>query len=200
MDRVKAATVADARQFFEGELRQVLQKHRVDAGEESVDYLVELLLRYMESKNFFVQNEEGKLEDNFLVDLYSEYIVADTQKKRLVLQRLGDVCLLVSGFFAESVTRKLTDLQYYFGMGGSAYQQLSLLQNTSRSRKLYLELSKKFRPFSNALGEMSERTGVQSNKDILRLYERWVVTGSERLREKLSEHGIKTPIANKNRH
>ena len=39
---------------------------------------------------------------------------------------------------------------------------------------------------------MSERSGLQSNKDVLRLYERWIVTGSERIRSVLNEKGITT--------
>lgn len=202
MGGTKTSSLTDARTYFEGELKTVLGKHQVDARNESVDYLVRLLLRYMESKNFFAQNQDGKLEDNFLVDLYAEYLKGDIPQKKATLQRLGDICLMMSGFFAESLSRKLVDLDYYFGMGGTAYGQLSLLQETPTNKTLYTELSVKFQPFSNVLGEMSERSGLQSNKDLLRLYERWVSTGSERLRNLLSEHGINTPltVVTKNKH
>lgn len=199
MGGTKTSPLTDARTYFEGELRTVMEKHQVDARVESVDYLVHLLIHYMESKNFFAQSQDGKLEDNFLVNLYGEYLKGDVIRKKQTLQRLGDICLMMSGFFAESLSRKLVDLEYYFGMGGTAYGQLSLMQETRTSKTLYGELSAKFQPFSNVLGEMSERSGLQSNKDLLRLYERWVSTGSERLRNLLSEHGIQTPHANVNK-
>jgi hypothetical protein len=192
--QVKTTTVSDAREFFAGELKAALEKHQINAGMHSVDYLVELMVRYIESKNFFVAGPQGKLEDNFLVDLYAEFLTADVARKKEVLRRLGDVCLFVSGFFAESLSRKVVDIEYYFGMGGSAYSQLSQMQFTSDSRKLYSELSAKFQPFSNVLGEISEKSGIQSNKDILRLYERWLVTGSDRLRKLLSQKGIAVPF------
>ena len=76
------------------------------------------------------------------------------------------------------------------GMGGTAYGVLSEMENNRTNKIVYEELSGKSQPFSNVLGEMSERSGVQSNKDILRLYERWMATGSDRLRKILSDHGI----------
>lgn len=111
-----------------------------------------------------------------------------------ILQRIGDLCLVISGYFGESLQSKLVDVEYYFGMGGTAYETLSLLENNTQSKGVYQELSGKFQPFSNVLGEMSERSGLQSNKDILRIYDRWMVTGSDRLRKILNEQGIQ-PVA-----
>ena len=79
-------------------------------------------------------------------------------------------------------------------MGGTAYQQLSCLQTSGDNRAVYSELSVKFKPFADVLGEMSERSGLQSNKDLLKVYERWQFTGNDRLRTVLSEHGIKLPL------
>jgi hypothetical protein len=41
---------------------------------------------------------------------------------------------------------------------------------------------------------MSSRSGIQSNADLLRLYEKWLITRSDRLRSLLGEHGIAAPI------
>ena len=127
MDRVKTASVSKAREFFAGELKSAMEKHGVSAQQESQEYLVGLLVRHIESEKFFVKTSDGKLENNYLVDLYTEYLQGGTAKKIIVLQRLGDICLLVSGFFSESLQRKVTDIGYYFGMGGTAYKQLSEL-------------------------------------------------------------------------
>jgi hypothetical protein len=97
---------------------------------------------------------------------------------------------MVTGFFSESLKRSLVDIDYYFGMGGAAYWQLSCAGNGV----VYKELSVRFRTFSDVLGEMSERSGLQSNGDLLRLYERWLYTGNDRLKSLLSEHGIQVPV------
>ena len=198
MDRVKPATVADAREFFANELRLALDHHGVSAKPRSFEYLVQLLVKFISSDNFFKVNASGQYENTLLFDLYAEYIQSQKDQRMAILQRIGDLCLLISGYFGESLQSKLVDVEYYFGMGGSAYATLSELQSNRTNKNLYAELSGKFQPFSNVLGEMSERSGLQSNQDILRLYERWMVTGSDRLRKILSEQGIQPVASSKN--
>lgn len=194
MERTKPNAVFEAHSFFAEELRTVMEKHQLSAQGEAFNYLVHLLVRSIESDKFFVKRPDGKLDNNFLVEIYNESLGADLNVKKAALQRLGDICLVISGFFAESLQRKLVDVGYYFGMGGTAYKQLSTLQLNASMRSCYGELSDKFQPFSNVLNEMSERSGIQSNKDLLRLYERWLTTGSDRLKSVLNEHGIATPV------
>ncbi len=180
-----------AKDFFSSELKAVLEKRRMEANQDAFDYIVELLIRSIDSQNFFSQSPDGKPVDHFLVGLYAEYLTGAPEAKKNALRRLGDVCLMVTGFFPDSLNRKLVDLEYYSGMGGAAYGELSRWQ---AEKPVFQELSVKFRSFSDVLAEMSERTGLHSNADILRIYERWVQSGSERLKELLAERGIETPI------
>ena len=52
------------------------------------------------------------------------------------------------------------------------------------------ELSDKFTTFVDVLGEVSERTSLSSNADVLRLYEKWLRTGSRRSGDLLASQGI----------
>jgi hypothetical protein len=194
MDRVKPATVSDVRDYFALELKTVMEKHKLSARDTSVLYLATLLSRNIESERFFCMGPDGKPADTLLTDLYIQYLQAKTEEQKIILQRLGDICLMISGYFAESVRKKVVDLGFYFGMGGSAYRSLSTLVEENEPRETFDELSVKFESFSNVLGEMSERSGIQSNKDVLRLYERWITTGSDRLKNILTEKGIATPF------
>ncbi|NBX69110.1 MAG: hypothetical protein EBR01_09145 [Proteobacteria bacterium] len=194
MDRVKPATVTDLQNYFTLELKSVLDKHKVPARDASVIYLASLLSRHIESEKFFGVGPDGKLADTLLTDLYAQYLKAQTEEKKIILRRLGDICLMISGYFAESIRGKIVDLGYYFGMGGTAYSNLAHLVIEAEPKETFDELSAKFESFSNVLGEMSERSGLQSNKDVLRLYERWIVTGSDRLRSLLTDKGIPVPV------
>ncbi len=194
MDRVKPATYSDLRDYFTLELKAVMEKHRLSARDTSILYLASLLSRHIESERFFCWGANGKPEDTLLTDLYIQYLQAKTEEKKVILQRLGDICLMISGYFAESIRRKVVDLGFYFGMGGIAYYNLSTMVQESEPKGTFDELSTKFESFSNVLGEMSERSGLQSNKDVLRLYERWITTGSDRLRDLLNDKGIPVPI------
>lgn len=194
MDRVKPATFSDLRDYFTLELRAVMEKHKLPARDASVVYLASLLSRHIESDRFFCVGPDGKPTDTLLTDLYIQYLQAKTEEKKIILQRLGDICLMVSGYFAESIRGKLVDLGFYFGMGGSAYHNLAHMIQETEPKETFDELSAKFESFSNVLGEMSERSGLQSNKDVLRLYERWITTGSDRLRNLLTDKGIPVPV------
>lgn len=52
MDRLKPATVADAREFFASELKLTMQNHGISAQPSSFEYLVELLVKTISSENF----------------------------------------------------------------------------------------------------------------------------------------------------
>ncbi|MBY0370059.1 hypothetical protein K2X33_05195 [bacterium] len=184
-------SVTGAREFFASELQSVMRKQQVEAQQDSFNYLVGLLVSSIDSNTFFAQSPEGKPADHYLVSLYAEYLEGTPEVKRRALRRLGDVCLMVSGFFPDSLNRKLVDVDYYSGMGGAAYWQLA---QAGAETELFKELSVKFRPFSEVLSEMSSRSGLQNNQDVLRLYERWLHTGSDRLKALLAEKGIGVPF------
>ncbi len=186
--------VEGAREFFSGELKDSLERNKIRADKGSADYLVELLMGYLRSDRFFVLKEDGKLSNNVLADLYFTYMQGSPAEKTNALKRLGDICLLVTGLFPDSLKRKMVDLDYYFGMGGSAYRTLANFQLTNLSQNLFSELSHKFVPFANVLSELSEKNGLQTNSDLLRLYERWLLTGNDHLKSRLAQHGIASPV------
>ena len=175
-----------AREFFSQELKSVLEKQHVRTHAASFEYLIDLLLRFVETEQFFHKDEEGKLQHHLLAHLYQQGIQGDQE----TLKRLGDISLFVTGFFPDSLNRKTVDIDYYQQMGGSAYQHLSQLQLTMTARTLFKELSEKFKNFSEALNELSERSGLQNNSDLLRLYEKWLATGSKRWEKLLAEKGL----------
>ena len=52
------------------------------------------------------------------------------------------------------------------------------------------ELSRKFVGFTDVLSDVSEQTGSPSSADALRLYEKWLKTGSARDGRRLVDRGI----------
>ena len=186
--KAKVQSLTDPREFFTEELKTVMEKRQISAQPQSFDYLVDLMLRFIASDTFFTKSPDGKLENNILAEIYAQYVQGPPEVKKSALRRLGDVCLMVTGFFPDSLKRKPVDVDYYCGMGGAAYWQLAT------GEPVFEELSVRFKTFADVLCEMSERSGLQSNSDLLRLYERWLYTGSDRLRTLLNEHGIAAPV------
>jgi hypothetical protein len=60
--------------------------------------------------------------------------------------------------------------------------------------EVFSELAGRFSQFADLLAEVSERTQLTSSASILRLYERWLQTGSRRAGVLLAERGI-TPVS-----
>jgi hypothetical protein len=110
-------------------------------------------------------------------------------EQRLRLRSLGDFSLFVSGFFSDSFQRKLVDVDYYVSMGEYAYGSLSR-HDEDAFCEVFSELAQKFVGFTDVLADISERTALPRHTDALRLYEKWLRTGSERDGQKLVERGI----------
>ena len=110
-------------------------------------------------------------------------------RQRESLRQIGDLSLFISGFFSDSLHRKLVDVDYYISIGGSAYNALSRVE-TDMFSSVFAELGENFVGFVDILSEVSERTSCASNADLLRLYEKWLKTGSRRSGQLLAERGV----------
>jgi hypothetical protein len=105
------------------------------------------------------------------------------------LREVGDLSLFISGFFSDSLTRSLVDVDYYILLGECAYGSLAR-RNEPAFGEVFDELAGKFAAFVDVLGEVSERSALSSNSDVLRLYEKWIRTRSRRSGDLLVERGI----------
>src|ERR1043165_6001308 len=81
------------------------------------------------------------------------------------LKEVGDTSLYLAGFFAESLTRSLVDVDYYVGIGQSAYSQLARsLGSAARSQRplteVYEELAAKFPRFVDVLAAVRKRVAM----------------------------------------
>src|SRR5262249_31178656 len=110
-------------------------------------------------------------------------------RQRASLRQIGDASLFISGFFSDSLRRKLVDIDYYIQIGGVAYNTLSL-EESDTFAPAFAELSSKFADFVDVLSEVSERSACSTNMDLLRLYEKWLKTGSARSGQLLVERGV----------
>jgi hypothetical protein len=109
-------------------------------------------------------------------------------RQRQGLKHVGDMSLFVSGFFADSLRRQLVDVDYYIVLGGQAYG--SLAATPDPWSPTFAELAGRFGVFVDMLADVSTRTSLTSNADLLRLYEKWVRRGSKRDGDLLAERGI----------
>jgi hypothetical protein len=185
--------VTNLKEFFKDALHGALEKRHLAVEDQTEHYVVNLLTLFSRSEALFEITSEGQRLKPLVVML-SEALEARSEGDRnRGLQRLGDVSLFVAGFFAQSFARKLIDIDYHIAMGGRAYAALADTMGRGRGRVLgqvFADLSNNFQPMVDALNEVSETSYTHSDKDILRLYEVWLKTGSKRCYQILKRLGV----------
>jgi len=175
--------IANLREFFKDSLHGTLQKQQLEVDDQTEHYVVNLLTLFARSEALYERTPDGTRLKPLVVMLSEALEARSAGDRNRGLQRLGDVSLFVAGFFARGFARKLVDVDYYIAMGGRAYGALGEHLARGRGKVLggvFAELSDKFQPLVDALNELSESAYTHSDKDILRLYEIWLKTGSAR--------------------
>ncbi len=181
--------VSDVREFFYRQIRDAIENQCIDATPEAECYLVHLLSRFAKSERLY-QELNNRVEEDALFKLLERAMEADRESRIILLRRLGDIALYFAGYFPESLTRKLVDLDYYIQMGGTAYGSISSLVTRPPEQDLYQELSLKFKHWVQILSEVSTHTQIHSEQDLLRLYESWLETGNQVAHRLLHKKGI----------
>lgn len=182
---------ASSKDYFGEALDCAFQHLKMPASPLSKSYLVDLLQFYMFSSNLFSLDEEtGRYKRETLAELYLKSQNLPTTQKMELLKKLGDTSLYISGFFGDSLNRKMVDIDYYAEMGGVAYGNLSQIASDEKLSLVYTDLSRRFLGFVDALTLVSQTASLQSNGDLLRLYDRYVSTGSRLAEEQLREKGM----------
>jgi hypothetical protein len=185
--------VANLKEYFKDALHGALESQRLSVEDQTEHYVVNLLTLFSRSEALFERTPEGPRLKPLVVMLSEALEARCAGDRNRNLQRLGDVSLFVAGFFAQSFARKLIDIDYHIAMGGRAYGVLAETLSRGNGRVLggvFAELSEKFQPMVDALNALAETAYAHSDKDILRLYEIWLKTGSRRSYAILKRLGV----------
>ncbi|HKQ82342.1 MAG TPA: hypothetical protein VJS42_09120 [Steroidobacteraceae bacterium] len=190
--------VSNLREFFHESVQHALHEQRVEIDDHTEHYVVNVLTMFARSEELYERTAEGvRLKP--LAHMLAQAAEAPTLEQRdYVLRRLGDVSLFIAGFFAQSFARKLIDIDYHIAMGGRAYGTLAEVargrMRTQAMAAIYLELAQKFQRVVDVLNAVAEMAYTHTDKDILRLYEIWMKTGSPRAHAILQKLGV-APVA-----
>ena len=169
-------------EYFKELVESAMQHQRLAARETTSFYLVNLLAG-------FIHRQDASRDVEPLGVRFVKALQAGGALQRDGLRQVGDRSLFISGFFSDSLNRSLVDVDYYIALGERAYGSLAR-QSEDSVAEVFDELSEKFAGFVDVLGEVSERTALASNTDLLRLYEKWLRTGTPRSGDLLAQGGI----------
>jgi hypothetical protein len=186
--------VTNLREFFHDSVQSALRKQRVDVDDHTEHYVVNVLTMFARSEELYESTPEGIRLKPLARMLADAYEASSPQQRDESLRRLGDVSLFVAGFFAQSFARRLIDIDYHIAMGGRAYGTLAdNLRGSIRGQAfaaVFLELAQKFQRLVDVLNEVAEMAHTHTDKDVLRLYEIWMKTGSPRAFAILQRLGV----------
>jgi len=186
--------VQSLREFFKQVLLEATDHQRVQLAEVTEFYLVNLLAEFAAAEKLFAEDEGGKRGQEPLALLYYRALQQGRSEKIRTLRRLGDTSLYRVGFFSTSLRDSPVGPDYYIQMGGRAYGQLANLARPGAFANAYQELCDKFRALVEVLEEIAARGMVTAGPDsVLKVYESWVRTGSDRLEHVLVDAGMVLP-------
>jgi hypothetical protein len=143
-------THASVDEFFHEVVTGALSDVDLETIEPAEWYLVSLLGDFT----------RGRISDEPLALKLAAMGEADPGERVRQLKEVGDTSLYVSGFFTESLGRKLVDADYYIGIGSRAYAELAGRLRGSLT-EVYRELAAKFPGFVDVLHAVRRRCDVQ---------------------------------------
>jgi hypothetical protein len=109
--------------FFEG-LVELNKKSLCPVPESVIYYSSDVLDKFALSEDFF-EISEGKVRQKILGTKLLEATQLTREEQKKVYKEVGDMSLLVCGYFSQSVNKKIVDTHYYSQLGKMAYGHLN---------------------------------------------------------------------------
>jgi hypothetical protein len=172
-----------------------MRLQRVDATAGAMRYLVALLTDFVHPDRLAEETLERPL-----TLLFDEAVNAPDQADRFQrLRTIGDGVLYGCGFFHDHFEARGVDAKYVRGLGTRAYGEAGSMLRRGPERQesagpdLFAELSENFDAFVGVVTDVADATvatGVESSRGLLKVYERWLKTGSDRLASALTSRGV----------
>lgn len=179
------STSSSITEYFHDVLTQALRNQGVTPQPSTEHYLVNLLEAY----------SHAQVDDRALALSLADAVAASLPERVAIMRELADRALFISGFFPDSIpgTRGLVDVDYYIAMGENAYATLARIARGPRDSAyapVFGELSERFPRFVDVLNEVSAGSRLRTDRDLVRLYERWLRTGSQWVARQLEALGV----------
>jgi hypothetical protein len=183
--------------YFHEVVGDAIKARHVEATDGATTYLVGLLSDYA--------RPDPRADETLarpLAFLLSEAMQTPAPAERFdKLRTLGDGVLYSCGFFPDHFAARGVDQSYLISIGTTAYGAAAGILRVPATHTdkggprldIYRELADNFRAFVGVLIEIADRSisaGVKGSKDLVRVYERWLKTGSDGLAQALAAHGL----------
>ena len=189
---MKVSIIKRPEAFFSELLESAIKNQKLNLSDSAKVYLIDLLSRNATNNELIGPNDKYPYADKPISIVFQQSLAEPINQRREMLKYVGDYSLYIGGYFNERLNRKIIDVGYYTCIGSQAFGNLSRIATSSQVEALYNEMFIKFSSLMDILVEVSFDTLMTKATDVLRLYDRWIQTGSAVLERKLIEKGIIT--------
>jgi len=151
-------------------IKEAEQACSVDLEQELEAYLVSLLIRYA---------NKPELTKQIFATAFLKALHLRQQERHVLLQHVGDQCLLFAGLFPYAAKKKHVKIGYFVDLGRTAYTNLS-----GKDHDLYATLALQFVVLMDIL------QSIRQTQELLPLeaYEQWNEVGSQRALQILRQY------------
>jgi len=182
--------------FFHEVVGEAVRTRQVEATDQAMSYLVGLLTEFA--------HPDPVRQDSFgrpLAFLLDEALRTSGAERFQRLRALGDGVLYLTGFFGDHIETRGVDVGYVTSVGATAYRGAASMlrlptpaEGSDRAdENVFSELSLKFDEFVQVIAVVAETTLAQQAKSelgVLKLYEKWLRSGSSTLAKELGARGL----------
>jgi len=169
--------------LFHDLVQEAMRTERIASSETTTCYLVHLLERFARP------GRPDLLNPPLGVDYLRAFEMPPSQRFD-TLRRVADTALFVTGLFVDSLDRGLVGPGYYAALGRNAYAHLSTDIRRGELADSFVDLADRFPDFVRVLGAISALEMFRSEQDTVRLYKRWLHSGSRREAGLLARRGL----------
>ncbi len=174
-------------ELFKEWVEEAIEGH-MSPSEDSSFYLVQLLESFVRPRGLYV--DVGCRPENPLGPMLFAAAHSHGMERFVLLRAVGDLALFLTGFFYESLERRLVTADYYARLGESAYGHAAQICRPKSSAALFEELAQEFVAFSLVLHRVSERCAISQRPELLSLYNQYLEEGDEHSEKLLQSYGI----------
>ena len=169
--------------FFNDRIQEMMNLYSAFLSKDAEIYLSNLLVERAHS-------HEDCFPETF-VALYQHACEVSNSQAIQIYREMGDRALFVSGYFRQSLKRRLVGVDYYQHMGAMAY---SAIASQSHSfGVLFAEMAQNFALCSNLLRELWIKLQTRP-EDLLSLYQEWLESREPAIARHLKCYGIQLRI------
>lgn len=179
----KIILTTNLQSFFFNDLSALNKKSLCPVPESIIFYSSEVLDKFALSEEFF-EISEGKVREKILGMKLLEATQLPREEQRKVYKEVADTSLMVCGYFAESVNKKLVDTQYYAQLGKMAYGHLNNCIPTFLDiPSFYAMIATCFENMTTLLALLASknRTGIENNLIFKKIMEDQTISEKEML-------------------